>query len=470
MIWELNRRKFLVSSGATLALPFLESLLRPKLAQAESESVKRLCIVYSPNGVGSLGWFPSDGSSWNSSTLISLKRHAQKSFLLRGLYSRNGDPVAVNLLGSHSGGSSSFLTGARPLSAKESSSPKVGISIDNIVAREIAQSAFKTQIPALHLINYLGPEADANMPSIYTSTISWDAEDSPVIMDSDPIQIFEKIFSGSVGDSEVWRRNRFFRKSILDQVLSESKSLKNRLSFSDRARFEEYLASVRSIEGKLSDVTNQPRLMPTCEQAPGRPELVDKENQLYYKQKIGILFDMLAVSFQCDLTRVAVVMLGNEVSNMSYPFLATPDGKPILSGHHWMTHQATHVSSVAEISRYEVDLFASFLDRLDAIDEGGKTILDQSTVVFGSGIADGSHHTVEDLPFVVAGRGAGTIANGWFGKTTTLANRTPISNAWLGIAKLMMVNPPTRMGRYWLTEQSKYDETASDSTGIIDFT
>jgi hypothetical protein len=187
----------------------------------------------------------------------------------------------------------------------------------------------------------------------------------------------------------------------------------------DQRKLDEYLTAVRELETRLQRVEAAAAQMPDATKPTGIPA--------EYGAHAGLMFDMLALAFQTDCTRIATFMLANDGSNRNYPGIGVTDG------HHELSHHGRNkekLEKIAKINRFHVEQFASFLQRLEAIKEGEGTLLDHCLIAYGSGISDGDAHNHDDLPILLAGRGNGTVKPG---RHLTFPRETPVTNLWLSM-------------------------------------
>lgn len=458
-----SRRAFLKGAGSCIALPFLESIFGAEARSVDliGSAPRRLCIIYGANGVYHPDWYPTDGSNWNSKILAPMQRHSSNYTLLKGLYNRNADYRAVSLRGGHGGASGAYLTAIRPRPILPGVFPQVGMSMDQIIAAEIAASHNATRIPSLQLMGRTGFDIDTEeLPPVYTNSISWSSPTTSLIMETNCRKTFNSFFAGQKTPQQ-----RMYSKSVLDSVLESGNRLRNQVSRADQMRLDEYLTNIRALEVKL-DVLDQPLYQEAG--CPLNPKITNSSpDDDHYQENLKAVFELAALAFQCDLTRVVTIMLSNEVSNMNYPFLNDSLGRPIMGGHHSMTHDTESADRVIQINKWEMSQVAKFLDQMTSIKEGSRTLLDNSLVVFGTGMRDSQTHQYDNLPFLLAGGGGGRIDQSKIARFRDLGQEVPLSNAWLGIMDMMMDSPPKTFGQYW--DPSGGNIGRPDSTGILTF-
>jgi hypothetical protein len=258
----------------------------------------------------------------------------------------------------------------------------------------------------------------------------------------DPRVVFERLFASA--DPAETRENRARRKqtqqSILDFVLEDARQLSGRLGATDRRKLDEYMTSVREIEQRIEQSERFADTRPDYR----KPEGVPGD----YGQHVRLMFDLMALAFQTDSTRVATFIVAHDGSNRSYPAIGVGDG------HHDLSHHGGNKEKkqkIARINQFHMQQFAWFLERLKSIREGEGTLLDNSMIVYGSGISDGDAHAHYDLPVVLAGGGSGTLDAG---RHVRYPKDTPMSNLYLSMLERMGVK----------------EERFGDSTGKLNLT
>jgi hypothetical protein len=421
--WQIHRRTFLRGIGAAVALPMLDAMA-PSLASVVSaagaspqKSPRRMAFVYVPNGVTVPEWTPKAvGANFDLPRILQpLAALKENVSVLSGFDQKNGMAMGDGA-GDHARACASFLTGAHPRKTS-GRDIRAGISVDQLAARHVGQH---TVLPSLELSCDAGPRlgaCDSGYSCTYQFNISWRDEAMPMMPEVNPQQAFERLFGdvkGGIDSQQARSRRAMFHKSILDFVRDDAQQLQTRLGGSDRRKIDEYLTAVREIEKRVElAVKTSPRL-PSGLQAPEMHE--------NFEQHIRLMFDMLVLAFQTDSTRVATFMLSHEGSNRSYGFLG------VNEGHHEVSHhggRAAHIEKITKINTFHMTQFAYFLEKLKSIREGDGTLLDNSMIMYGSGIRDGDRHEHEDLPLLLAGGGGGTITQG---RHIKAPEHTPLNN------------------------------------------
>jgi hypothetical protein len=242
-----------------------------------------------------------------------------------------------------------------------------------------------------------------------------------------PRLVFERLF-GAVEDraSAKEREKRdFFRKSILDAITDDASKLSNQLGQTDRRKLDEYFTSIREIEQRISrsQEGSSKQTIPDFELPRGVPKELDDH--------IRLMFDLLAIAFETDSTRVATFMLANEGSNRSYPMVGVNDGHHHLSHHQ---NKQEMLDGLRKIDKYMIGHFAKFLEKLKQTPEGDGSVLDHSMIVYGSAISDGNRHNHNELPILLAGLGSGTITPN---RHVVYPQNTPLNNLFLSMLDRM---------------------------------
>jgi len=416
--WHISRRTVLKGLGTAVALPLLDAM-RPALALAgEKKGVPtRMVFVYVPNGKHMPDWTPTaEGENWELPYLMQpLAAVKDRLLVLTGLAQHharaNGDGP-----GDHARALAAFLTGTQPRKT-HGADIRTGVSVDQVAARRVGQ---RTKFPSLELGCDRGAQAgncDSGYSCSYSTNISWRTETTPQAKEIDPKLAFERLFSQG-------KPTEKYRASVLDTVLDDARDLRQKLGAGDQRKLEEYLTSVRELEKQIAAATNQPQqTLPDYPKPAGIPE--------DYEQHIRLMYDIMALAMQADLTRVGTFVVANEGSNRSYSFINVPDG------HHDLSHHGGDEAKqmkIREINLFHTKQLAYFLEKLNGIQEGERSLLDNSMVLYGSGIGDGNRHNHDDLPILVAGRGGDTIKSG---RHMKLEKETPLNNLFLSMLDRM---------------------------------
>jgi hypothetical protein len=391
---SLPRRTFLRGLGAVVALPFLDSMVPAfGLAAQTVTAQKRVGFVYIPHGVIMGQWTPATaGADFEFTPILKPLESFRDSLVVVS------NLVRAETNSNHAVSSGCWLTGVPP---KRTDGPdfRIGVSVDQVIARQIGQD---TTFPSLEVATedftgLLGA-CDPGYSCAYMNTLNWQTPTTPLPMEINPRVVFERMFGGGGTAAERLARMRTDR-SLLDFVAGDLKHLERDLPAPDRARLDEYLSYIREIERRIQRAEQQAHAQPDVPNAPvGVPES--------YVEHVGLLFDLMALAFQADLTRVFTFMMAREVSQRTYPEIG------VTEPHHSISHHGNRPAAIeghAKLNAYHVSMFAKFLERLRSTPDGDGSLLDHSLLVYGSGMSDGNGHTGSPLPHVVVGGAGGTV-------------------------------------------------------------
>ncbi|HZT81366.1 MAG TPA: DUF1552 domain-containing protein [Gemmataceae bacterium] len=387
----LSRRAFLRGVGVTMALPWLESLPvwgddKPK--HASSEPPVRFAVLFAGNGFHSKEWWAKgEGKDMQlGKVLAPLHPFREKLLFLRGLYNEE-----ALIGGIHSCQTGNLLSGAHLAPGGEIRS---GISCDQLVAERLKA---QTKVPSL----VLGCEPSIaaihkNYSMIYSSHISWSSPTTPTPLELYPALAFDRLFRDEVGKAD---------RSVLDAVLEDAHGLRNHVSKADQRRLDEYLSSVREVEQRIDRAGKSGRLQgwrPTLTK-PDRPRPADGIPQ-DIDQHMRLMCDILVLAFRTDTTRVCTLKLNNDHSSLRFPHL-----KVDYMIHHLLSH--TDGADWLKVNQFFTQQVAYIAEKLDAVKEGDRTLLDNSMILYLSSMMTGGHDN-QQLPVVLVGRGGGTIQTG----------------------------------------------------------
>jgi hypothetical protein len=391
------------------------------LAQSPARPPLRFGAVYVPNGCPIPYWMPEGAAGALKLTPIlqPLEPFRAQLTVINQL-SRPGGAAVTD----HAVSSAGWLTGA-VAKQTEAEDIQVGVSIDQVLAKHIGQ---ETPFPSLEyatedFTGYIGG-CVPGYSCTYMNTIAWAGEAAPLPMEINPRVAFERLF-GRAGTPLDRRRRLREDRSILDSVVEEAGALQRAVSAPDRQRLEDYLTNVREIERRIGRVEAQSSADLSYAAPVGIPES--------FEEHMAVMFDLLAIAYQADLTRVCTFMTGREASQRTYP------GLGMSQTHHDTSHhgqQPDKMAQHAKINTYFTVLFASFLERLRAAPEGDGSVLDHSLIAYGTGMSDGQAHNSYPLPFALVGGADGRLR----GNRYLIAPEwTSIANLWLGVAGMFGV-------------------------------
>ncbi len=395
---KLNRRNFLRGTGVALALPWMESLAPAATTTGASKPPTRFACVYFSNGVEPEHWWAkgSGATMEIGPGLTPMMPHRADMTFIRGLYNHQ----AFISTSPHLGRNPNLLSGAKV--SLDPADIRVGTSFDQVLAREIGSH---TAVPSLVLgiePNELRLEDGLSM--VYGSCISWTSPTKPATKEIYPARTFDML----VGDGS----GRELDRSILDAVLKETHELQPRISRGDKTKLDEYLESIRDIEKRIERAKREERIegwKPTLTK-PNMPRPADAIPQ-DVPAHMKLMLDLIVLAFQMDKTRLATLMLNNDLSQMNFKFVEGVKGALHLD----LTHNGKAPAAEAmylKTNQYHVQQFAYLIDRLKKIDEGGQSLLDSSILMCCSSLFDGDTHGADQLPILLAGKGNGTLQPG----------------------------------------------------------
>ena len=369
----LPRRTMLRGLGAALALPLLDGML-PALAAPSNiaaNPLRRLAVVYVPNGMRMDHWTPSTlGSDFQLPSILKpLEPYRKQLNVLSGLQGADGE-------GPHARASTRFLTGVAS-KRDDGSNIQASISMDQIAGRLLGR---ETQLATLELAidgrDFAG-SCDEGFSCAYTNTISWANETTPLPMENNPRAVFERLFGDSGSTDPKIRRARLQKDtSLLDSVTVRAKELSSQLGAGDQAKLDQYLEAVRDIERRIQMAeTQSDRELPLLVQPAGIPDTFGEHARL--------MFDLMTLAFETDMTRVATFMLGREITGRTYAEIGVHDAHHPISHHQ---RDPVKLEKLLKINQYHITFFAEFLERLSSTADGvGGTLLDSSMIVYGAG-------------------------------------------------------------------------------------
>jgi hypothetical protein len=429
--WQISRRRMLKGMGACIALPFLEAMAVPGLKSSylPGKSPIRTAFMYMPNGVHPEHWTPAvTGTNFEMTRQLLPLQDLKKDILVLGeLMNRNSIFKGAD---GHYAKSASLLT-CMPI--KQTIGDNIssgGVSIDQVIASHVGgETLFPSLEYGMDRIT-TGVDINVGFTRLYGSSISWKSPSQPLSKEIDPRLAFDRLFKSFVPGKSV--KEDAWKGSILDLVMEDAQDLKKNLGRADQDKLSEYLESIRSVEKRISNDANKEKFASNIT-ADIRKELVrvnqniDEYVEMYggvdVTEKTRLMMDIMALAFWSDASRVTTFMFGNSVSNRNFTFL---DG--VHGNHHSISHHMDKPDTLEEyirITAWHLEQYAYFLNKLESIKEGDKTLLDNSMVMFTSDLRDGNRHSPRNLPIIVGGNGGGKLKTGQniiFEKETPLAN------------------------------------------------
>lgn len=399
---RVSRRAILRGAGAVIALPALESLMRPSTARAQAAAPLRFVTWHIGCGVWAPSWFPTDlGEAYTlSSSLMPLADIRAKVHVVSGINNSIVSPT-----GSHGCGPPAMTTcmqGTKP-------GIQMGISVDQVYAKHLGTA---TRIPSLQLAVNERTFADVAYPAVYNGTTSWADATTPLPPTVNAQAVFDRLFAGvgtGTAQSAEAAKRLALRTSVLDFVRGEASALQPKMGVSDRRKLDEYLTSVRAVETEIQKLSATPNICSAGTVV--RPTVTRAANVAAMPALTTIMLDLMALAFQCDATRVISFMQspGGQTGFSSFPWLS------INTDHHTLSHHQNNATTGAQLARidyWEVQQYVYFLKKLDAIQEGTGTVLDNSIVFLSSEIADGNSHNQTNKPILIGGKGGGKLLTG----------------------------------------------------------
>ena len=379
-----------------------------------------MAFLFVPNGVNMAEWKPTKTGSFFelSPTLEPLEAVKNDVLVLSGLTHdkgrANGDGA-----GGHARAASAFLTGSQALKS-EGANIRLGQSVDQYAAGHFRD---KTRFASIEIGTEQGRpygKCDSGYSCGYSNNISWRDAQTPAQKIVNPRDLFERLFGpycNSASERERSLRARY-RRSVLDVVRQDARSLEHKLGKPDQQKLDEYFTSIREIEQRIERAENLGVNLGAIQSLSDRIP----EEPLSVREHIRLLGDLMVLAFQTDSTRVCSYMFANAGSNRKFEELEISDG------HHSISHHQgnrNNLRQIGAIDRFYVQQFAYVLEKMKSVQEGDSTLLDNSLVVYGSGISDGNRHNSENLPLLLAGRGGSTVTSG---RHIEFGSETPVCN------------------------------------------
>ena len=418
---HLPRRTFLRgAAGVAIGLPLLESMI-PALKAAATKPQLRTAFIYTPHGVILDKWVPKEvGAAYEITPILKPIENFRDRFTIFSNLRENSGRQAGS---GHASSSATWLSGDI---TKDTAGEDVraGTTIDQMIAKKIGQD---TPIPSLELgiedvSNMIGV-CDGTSSCAYLNTMSWSTPTTPLPAEINPRIIFERMFGDGSSAAARFARLQDDR-SLLDSVTRAASKLQKEVSAADRTRMNDYLENLREIERRIAQVEkhNQQAVGAVPDSPVGIPE--------NYEDHVGLMFDLQAVAFQADITRVSTFMMSRELNSRTYPQIGVPDQHHSVSHHQYdPVQQEKH----QKINTYHVKLFGKFLEKLQNTKDGEGSLLDHSMILYGSGMGDGNVHSHDPISVLLAGGVAGQHTGGRHLKIATGGKTTPIANLLLNL-------------------------------------
>ena len=430
---HISRRTVLKGSGVTLALPFLEAMVPAATALAATAAVPKPRFVgcFVPHGMAPGYWVPSAEGPLAAELPFNwkpLEPFRDRTVILSGLHSRSAEPPP-GATGADHWVAAAFLCADKPKKTA-GADVRAGKTIDQIIAEKIGRDNL---MPSMQLA-VEDPGANSSncgegYSCTYTNTISWSTPTQPLPMELNPQVVFERMFGdGSTAEQRTARRKR--DESILDSLTGSLTRLRKDVGSDDRNRLDEYTEDVREIERRLQIAMKASATAPTDMGVPvGVPQTFDEH--------IKLQFDLLALAFKADITRVGTLLFARDLTGRTYPESEAP-----TIGFHGGSHHGEDPKRIAELSKinqYHVKMLAHLIEKLSTTRDGAGTLLDQSLVLYGSNMGNSNQHVHYDVPHVLIGGLNGKLQGG---RHIAYPTKTiPTGNLLLSVMDMYDIHP-----------------------------
>ena len=417
---HLPRRTFLQGAGVTLALPLIEAMVPAStlIAQTAAQPKTRFVGVFFPHGMAPGHWEPSTVGTLPAQLpyiLESLQGVRDKTTVLSGLWSKSAEPPE-GTTGSDHWVAAAFLTANKPRKTAAADATVFSPTIDQVIAQKIGGD---TLLPSLQLAledpNSSSSNCGEGYSCSYTNSISWvglptpatepEMRTAPLPMELNPQVVFERLF-GSGATPEVRAARMKQTRSILDSLTEELARLKHQVGAADKRTINQYTDEIREIERRIQLAAKTSTSLPEMDLPPGVPEQFDEHVKLHY--------DLLALAFKADVTRVATVLGARDLTSRVYTFPRGPlfpEGGTSVSFHGGSHHQddPAQMRRYAQINRYHVSTLAYFAEKLRSIPEGDGNLLDNSLILYGTNMGNSNQHHHFDVPHILVGGAGGKL-------------------------------------------------------------
>jgi hypothetical protein len=403
---HISRRTLLRGAGATLALPLLDAMIpaATALAQTAGTPKARFFAGFVPHGMAPGYWIPAAEGALPAALPFNykpLEPFRNQTVLLSGLHSQSSEPPP-GVTGADHWVAAAFLCANKP---KKTAGADVyaGKTIDQIIAEKIGQDNL---LPSMQFsVEDPGPNSNScgeGYSCTYTNTISWSTPTQPLPMELNPQVVFERMFGdGSTVEQRAARRSR--DRSILDSLGASLSRMRVDLSAADRHRLDEYAEDVREIERRLQIAMKASTVAPTDMTVPvGVPPTFDEH--------VKLQFDLLALAFRADMTRVGTMIFARDLTGRTYPACEAP-----TVGFHGASHHGEdprRIDELARINQYHIKMLAHFVEKLAKTPDGDGTLLDHSLILYGSNMGNPNQHLHHDVPHVLIGGANGRLKGG----------------------------------------------------------
>ena len=419
----LPRRTFIRGLGATLALPFLDAMVPAMSARAKG--APRFAAIYVGNGANMFDWTPpTEGAGFEFSPILKpLEPFRNRTLVFSGLdnfpATDQGDSG-----GQHPRAAPAFMSSVHPKQT-EGADVQAGTTIDQMIAERICRDSKLSSLEVSVDRNDVVGACDHGYACAYMNSMSWKTPTMPLPAETNPRFVFERLFgSGDTAEERLARVQE--NRSILDGLSHEISKLSRKLGGHDRAKLGEYLGAIRDVEQRIAKAESSNSDFEVPDRPVGVPET--------FKEYAELMFDLQVLAFQADITRVTSFMMARENINRSYNEIGLPEA------HHSMSHHGNNPDKMKDFSKlntYHVETLAYYLNKLQSISDGDGTLLDNTVVLYGSGMSDGNTHNNYSVPVVVIGG----RENGLKGNRHLLYPKgTPLANLSLSLLEKFGVN------------------------------
>jgi hypothetical protein len=414
---SVSRRTVLRGLGATLSLPLLDAMVPAltRTALTAATPTKRFGAIFVPMGERPSHWTPATTGAGFEFSPILKPLEPFRDYV--NVVSNIDRPLA----GTHAVSTGTWLTGSAP-KRTEAEDFIAGTSLDQIIAGQIGKdTVFKSlEISTEDQSGYVGA-CDVGYSCAYMSTISWKSPTEPMPMEMNPRVVFERMF-GRPGSPEDRLTRMRQNRSILDSVRGDVAALERGLGARDRVRLDQYLDHVREVEGRIQRAEKKATTELVLPQAPvGIPEA--------WGEHASLMFDLMALAYEADLTRVFSFMLNREASQLVFPNLGFNEPWHHVSHH---GNEPEKLALLVKLNTWQIELFSKFVERLKNTPDGDGSLLDHSVIVWGSGMSDSNTHSPLDVPYLMVGKGAGSFAGN---RHLAAPKGTQLANVMLTVAQ-----------------------------------
>ena len=440
---HISRRTLLRGAGTTLALPLLDAMIPAgtALAQTAASPKPRFVGCFVPHGGAPGYWVPGKEGALDATLPFNwkpLEPFVKQTVIMSGLHSRSAEPPP-GATGADHWVAAAFMCAVKP---KKTAGADIecGTTIDQLIAQKIGQDNL---LPSMQFAVEDPGSASSNCGEgyscAYTNSISWSSPTQPLPMELNPQVVFERMFGdGSTPEQRAKRRRR--DGSILDSLTGSLSRLKNEAGASDRARLDDYTGNVREIERRLQIAMKASAVAPEDMAVPvGVPQTFDEH--------IKLQFDLLALAFQADISRVGTLLFARDLTGRTYPASDAPTASFHGTSHHG--EDPRRIAELSKINQYHIKMLAHLIDKMAKTQDGDGTVLDHSLVLFGTNMGNSNQHQHYDVPHVLVGGLNGKLQGG---RHLAYPSKTvPTGNLLLSILDLYGI----------------HQDSIGDSTGVL---